>query len=232
MMNCRQMLWDIDCVCSLLLWLPAKKFTTVTVWLMTNISVHDCLQEEANTQFSRLPERTKKCKDLRNVKAVFHESWRSLFSQKRLEMRYCTSKKVQHVNRMPCNRLPRVMKRYSPTGRRNHGRPLKRLLDTWDWNRSTSGPTPWQIYDDDAIFKISELMLMMRHLVLWNNGLYQLPKFYIRNTIFCKLVLNLIVNIHQYYWNKMISRLMLKLPCNISECVQTHMKIRCEITIT
>jgi len=35
-----------------------------------------------------------------------------------------------HVNRMPCNRLPRVMKRYSPTGRRNHGRPLKRLLDT------------------------------------------------------------------------------------------------------
>jgi hypothetical protein len=37
---------------------------------------------------------------------------------------------VQHVNRMPRNRLPRVMKRYSPTGRRNHSRPLKRLLDT------------------------------------------------------------------------------------------------------
>ena len=37
---------------------------------------------------------------------------------------------IQHVNRMPRNRLPRVMKRYSPTGRRNHGRPLKRLLDT------------------------------------------------------------------------------------------------------
>ena len=37
---------------------------------------------------------------------------------------------LQHVNRMPRNRLPRVMKRYSPTGRRNHGRPLKRLLDT------------------------------------------------------------------------------------------------------
>jgi len=50
---------------------------------------------------------------------------------------------------MPRNRLPRVMKRYSPTGRRNHGRPLKRLLDTWDRNGSTSGPTPWQIYDDD-----------------------------------------------------------------------------------
>jgi len=37
---------------------------------------------------------------------------------------------IQHVNRMPRTRLPRVMKRYSPTGRRNHGRPLKRLLDT------------------------------------------------------------------------------------------------------
>ena len=34
------------------------------------------------------------------------------------------------ANRMPRSRLPRVMKRYSPTGRRNHGRPLKRLLDT------------------------------------------------------------------------------------------------------
>jgi hypothetical protein len=32
---------------------------------------------------------------------------------------------IQHVNRMPFNRLPRVMKHYSPTGRA-----LKRLLDT------------------------------------------------------------------------------------------------------
>jgi hypothetical protein len=37
---------------------------------------------------------------------------------------------IKHVNRMPRNRLPRVMKHYSPTGRRNHCRPLKRLLDT------------------------------------------------------------------------------------------------------
>jgi hypothetical protein len=36
---------------------------------------------------------------------------------------------IQHVNRMPRNRLLRIMKHYSPTGRRNHGRPLKRLLD-------------------------------------------------------------------------------------------------------
>ena len=41
----------------------------------------------------------------------------------------CKRTWIQHVNRMPLNRLPSVMKRYSPTGRRNHGRHLKRLLD-------------------------------------------------------------------------------------------------------
>jgi hypothetical protein len=51
---------------------------------------------------------------------------------------------IQHVNRMPRNRLPRITKRYFPFGRRNHDR---RLLD--DRNGSTSGPTPLQIYDND-----------------------------------------------------------------------------------
>jgi hypothetical protein len=37
---------------------------------------------------------------------------------------------IQHVNRMPRDRLPRIMKHYSQTGRRNRSRPLKRLLDT------------------------------------------------------------------------------------------------------
>jgi hypothetical protein len=37
---------------------------------------------------------------------------------------------IHHVNRMPRNKLPRIMKHYSPSGRRNHGRPLKRLVDT------------------------------------------------------------------------------------------------------
>ena len=37
---------------------------------------------------------------------------------------------IQHVNGMPRKRIPRVMKHFSPTGRRNHGRPLKRLLDS------------------------------------------------------------------------------------------------------
>ena len=73
---------------------------------------------------------------------------------------------IQHVNRMPRNRLPRVMKRYSPTGRRNHGRPLKRLLDTWDRNGSTSGPSPWQIYDDDNSCDRWNVSILLCFLVL------------------------------------------------------------------
>jgi hypothetical protein len=37
---------------------------------------------------------------------------------------------IQHVNRRPHSKLPRVMKHYSLAGRRNYGRPLKRLLDS------------------------------------------------------------------------------------------------------
>jgi hypothetical protein len=37
---------------------------------------------------------------------------------------------IQQANRMLRNRLSRVMKHYATTGRRNHGRTLKRLLDT------------------------------------------------------------------------------------------------------
>jgi hypothetical protein len=66
---------------------------------------------------------------------------------------------IQRVNRMPCNRLPRVVKQYCPTGRRNHGRPLKRLLVSWDRNRSASSPTPWQVYDDDKRVLLTEYIL-------------------------------------------------------------------------
>ena len=62
---------------------------------------------------------------------------------------------IQHVNRMPRNRLPRIMKPNSATGRRNHDRPLKRLLDTWDRNGWTTGPTPWQIHNDDDDKRLS-----------------------------------------------------------------------------
>ena len=86
---------------------------------------------------------------------------------------------IQHVNRMPRNRLPRVMKRYSPTGRRNHGRPLKRLLDTWDRNGSTSGPTPWQTYDDDELQAKNGLGFRMAFT-------YQLPCLQTRWDELCK----------------------------------------------
>jgi len=37
---------------------------------------------------------------------------------------------IQHVNRIPRNRLPKLRKHYSSPVRRNHSRSLKRLLDT------------------------------------------------------------------------------------------------------
>jgi hypothetical protein len=64
---------------------------------------------------------------------------------------------IQHVNWIPCLRLPRLInKNYTPKGRRNQGRPLKRLLDAWDRNRSTSGPTPGLLYDDtdDKLYRL------------------------------------------------------------------------------
>ena len=36
---------------------------------------------------------------------------------------------IQHVSRIPRNKLPRLMKHYSPIGRRSHGKLLKRLMD-------------------------------------------------------------------------------------------------------
>ena len=70
------------------------------------------------------------------------------------------------------NRLPRVMKHYSPTGRRNYGRPLKRLPDTWDWNGSTSGPTPWQIYGN--VMESKNLAIIMCNIYWLCTGLWNL----------------------------------------------------------
>jgi len=52
-------------------------------------------------------------------------------------------------HRSPCHIYQSYTWHYSPTGRRSHSRPLKRLLDTCERNGSTSGTTPWNIYDDN-----------------------------------------------------------------------------------
>jgi hypothetical protein len=45
-------------------------------------------------------------------------------------------------NLLQCiNKMPWIIKNYRPEGRRNQGRPLKRLPDISDWNGLTGGPT-------------------------------------------------------------------------------------------
>jgi len=70
---------------------------------------------------------------------------------------------------------------YSPVGRRNRGRPLKRLLDTWDRNGSTSGPTPWQIYGDDNDDEVTDwhadctlwlMRLFLQQFLLWPVSIF------------------------------------------------------------
>jgi len=58
---------------------------------------------------------------------------------------------------MPRHGLSRVMKHYSPTGRRNHGRPLKRLLD-WISETGTGQQVAQlhDIYDDDAYDRVED----------------------------------------------------------------------------
>ena len=104
---------------------------------MTCMSLCKYMSRTAGYTWDRLQNKRTNCKGVKNNTG---------FLEKLLEYKRSW---IQHVNRMPRNRLPRVMKHYCPTGRRNHGRCLKRLLDTWDRNGSTSGPTAWQIYDDD-----------------------------------------------------------------------------------
>jgi hypothetical protein len=69
----------------------------------------------------------------------------------------------------PINLKEKSCGHYSPTGRRNHGRPLKRLLDTWDRNGSTSGPTPWKIdEDDEKLWSVSKSYSRIRLEGVWD----------------------------------------------------------------
>jgi hypothetical protein len=56
---------------------------------------------------------------------------------------------LQYVKEMSCNILLKITKNYRPNGRTNQGRPLKKFLDVWHWNRSTSSPTAGQPDDND-----------------------------------------------------------------------------------
>ena len=60
---------------------------------------------------------------------------------------------IQHVNRTPRNILPRVMKHYCPTGRRNHGRLLKRL-----WIRETG--------TDQQVAQLHDRYMMMMTMMI------------------------------------------------------------------
>jgi hypothetical protein len=87
---------------------------------------------------------------------------------------------IQHVNRIPRNKLPRVMKRYWLTGRMNHGRPLQKLLDMWDRNGSTIGPNSWQIDDDNNYYYFlwlcspARAMASSFHEVTWSRLIHNI----------------------------------------------------------
>ena len=52
------------------------------------------------------------------------------------------------------------------------------LLDTWEWNGSTSGPTPWQIYDDNDLL-LSRIW--DKHVVMTADGFtYNLNLIYLK----------------------------------------------------
>jgi hypothetical protein len=67
---------------------------------------------------------------------------------------------IQHINRMPRSRLLNSLTKYAPRDIRNHGRPLKRLLEEWDRNRP-------QV----AYFPESDMMMVMIYSVaiLYNS---------------------------------------------------------------
>ena len=57
---------------------------------------------------------------------------------------------LKHINIMPHNRLPRILKYYRPAGTRNQGRPLKGLTDVRDRNGLACGPTACYLHADAA----------------------------------------------------------------------------------
>ena len=82
-----------------------------------NSSIDEIYEKKSRIHLGRLQNKFTHCKGIRNNTVLdklleYKRNW------------------IQHVNRMPRDRLPRIMKHYSPTGRMNRGRPFKRLLVT------------------------------------------------------------------------------------------------------
>ena len=85
---------------------------------------------------------------------------------------------IERVNRMPRNRLPRVMKYYSPTGRRNH-------VDLWRdfWIRETgTGQQVAQLHERYMMMMM--MMMMMMTTMLWDM---LLSNFYVGGTCYFDL---------------------------------------------
>ena len=76
----------------------------------------------------------------------------SLFGQ---NTEHPKKKWLQHINRMACNRLLRIIKYYRPPRRKNQGSPLKRL-----WNVSDQGQKVAQIH-------VSLMMMMMTMMIMY-----------------------------------------------------------------
>jgi hypothetical protein len=55
---------------------------------------------------------------------------------------------------MPHNRLPRLIKKIHPKRPREPRKTNVKLLDAWDQNGSSSGPTAWLLHDDDDTWLI------------------------------------------------------------------------------
>jgi len=58
------------------------------------------------------------------------------------EIKQYQKKRLQHIQRMDTNRIPKQALRYRPKGRRNIGRPKKRWRDQLHFEYQGTGNTP------------------------------------------------------------------------------------------
>jgi hypothetical protein len=84
----------------------------------------------------------------------------------------CKRNWIQHVNRMPRNRLPRLIKNLHPKRQKEPRKIIEKLLEAWDWNVLTSGPTLWLLHHDDLFLEerlVHQLRCMSSTYHVWSN---------------------------------------------------------------